>query len=79
MEANFDMWDYQQPVGAAVAIEDDPISLRYSQNSHKKSKKGKPTPEELAFKKAQSANKKAEREAVKNMKGGGKGKKKKGK
>tara|TARA_B110000008_G_C16582556_1_gene408971 strand:+ start:275 stop:448 length:174 start_codon:yes stop_codon:yes gene_type:complete len=46
---------------------------------NKKSKKGKPTPEELAFKKAQSANKKAEREAVKNMKGGGKGKKKKGK
>tara|TARA_B100000780_G_scaffold273110_1_gene236212 strand:+ start:329 stop:502 length:174 start_codon:yes stop_codon:yes gene_type:complete len=46
---------------------------------NKKSKKGKPTPEELAFKKAQSANKKAERDAVKNMKGGGKGKKKKGK
>jgi len=39
-----------------------------------KSKKGKPTPEEIAFKKQQSAGKKAEKAAVAAM--GKKGKKK---
>ena len=34
---------------------------------NKKTKKGKPTPEEIAFKKAQGANKKAEKDAAKKL------------
>jgi|TARA_B110000091_G_C13630694_1_gene397021 hypothetical protein len=43
---------------------------------NKKSKKGPPTAEELAFKKSQSANKKAERDAAAKLTGKKGGKKK---